>query len=108
MTAAKCFEDDFVNPFMNGPNYDQFGPIIGSHCMGTNHQDITGVERVVFLGDSVTVGTPPTLSADYYRSKLAGAVAARARRARDPRQRAIPELARLLERERERERPLFA
>jgi len=42
--------------------------------MGTNHQDITGVERVVFLGDSVTVGTPPSLSGEYYRTQLADAL----------------------------------
>jgi lysophospholipase L1-like esterase len=75
LTASQCFADDFVNPPMDGPDYDQFGPVIGSHCMGTNHQDITGVERVVFVGDSVTVGTPPTLSGDYYRTQLADALA---------------------------------
>jgi lysophospholipase L1-like esterase len=76
LTVAQCYEDDFVNPPLpDGPDYDQFSPVVGSHCMGTNHQDITGVERVVFLGDSVTVGTPPTLSADYYRSQLADALA---------------------------------
>jgi lysophospholipase L1-like esterase len=62
---------------MNGPNYDQYAPIIGSHCMGTNHQDITGIERVVFLGDSITVGTPPTLSGAFYRSLLADALASK-------------------------------
>lgn len=72
---AQCYLDDYVNPTMNGPDYDQFGPIVGSHCYGTNHQDITGIERVVFLGDSITVGTPPTLSADYYRVELADAIA---------------------------------
>lgn len=75
MTAAKCFEDDYVMPLAIGPNYDQFNPIIGSHCMGTNHQDITGVQRVVFLGDSITVGTPPTLSGDFYRAKVADTLA---------------------------------
>ncbi len=75
LTAAECFADDFQNPIADGPDYDQFSPAIGSHCMGTNHQDITGVERVVFVGDSVTVGTPPTLSGDYYRNKLADALA---------------------------------
>jgi len=49
--------------------------VVGSHCLGTNHQNIVGVERVVFLGDSVTVGTPPTLSFDFYRAKLADALA---------------------------------
>jgi lysophospholipase L1-like esterase len=76
-TVAGCYIDDFVSPPLDGPNYDQFTPVVGSHCMGTNHQDITGVERVVFVGDSVTVGTPPTLSADYYRSKLAASLAAK-------------------------------
>jgi lysophospholipase L1-like esterase len=72
----QCFGDEFVNDPNLGPNYDQFEPTIGSHCLGTNHQDITGVERVVFVGDSITVGTPPTFSADYYRSKTADALAA--------------------------------
>lgn len=75
VTAAKCFEDDYVMPLSTGPNYDQFNPVIGSHCMGTNHQDIQGIERVVFLGDSITVGTPPTLSGDFYRAKVADALA---------------------------------
>jgi lysophospholipase L1-like esterase len=58
--TAACLAGQYVNPAALGPDYDQFQPVIGSHCKGTNHQEITGVERVVFLGDSVTVGTPPT------------------------------------------------
>lgn len=77
LTVAQCYADDFVNPPGKGPDYDQFSPVVGSHCMGTNHQDITGVERVVFLGDSITVGTPPTLSTDFYRAQLADALAAK-------------------------------
>ncbi len=47
---------------------DRGGPqgIIGAYggrllpdCVGTRHQTWSGVQRVVFLGDSVTVGTPP-------------------------------------------------
>lgn len=59
------------------PVYEQFGPVIGSHCFGTNHQLITGVQKVVFLGDSVTVGTPndehlvPTENEHYFRNRLA-------------------------------------
>ncbi len=75
--AAACFEDAFVNPNEIGPDYDQFQPVVGGHCRGTNHQDIRNVERVVFLGDSVTVGTPPTLVSDYYRSRLARTLAQR-------------------------------
>lgn len=67
-----CFGDQFVNTPNLGPDYDQFSPVIGSHCLGTDHQDITDIERVVFLGDSVTVGTPPTLPGDVYRTQLAG------------------------------------
>ena len=71
--AALCFEALFGSgaSAIDGPEYDRFGPTVGTHCFGTDHQDITGVERVVFLGDSVTVGTPPTLSSAYYRSVLA-------------------------------------
>lgn len=75
--VARCFEDDFVRPPTIGPDYDQFGVVPGGHCLGTNHQDITGIERVVFVGDSVTVGTPPTLSPDFYRARLANALADR-------------------------------
>jgi lysophospholipase L1-like esterase len=50
---------------------------MGSHCHGTNHQDIEGVERVVFLGDSITVGTPPALPNEWYRNILANALAER-------------------------------
>ena len=54
-----------------GANYTQYDPVIGTHCLGTNHQDIQNVERIVFLGDSVTVGTPPTETNDFYRVRLA-------------------------------------
>jgi len=67
--AEQCFSDIF-DPAAPGPDYDQFSPTAGSHCLGTNHQAITGVQRVVFLGDSVTVGSPPTLPQDFYRSRL--------------------------------------
>ncbi len=62
VTASECFAKQFVNSGATslGPDYDQFAPVIGSHCNGTNHQNIQGVQKVVFLGDSVTVGTPPT------------------------------------------------
>ena len=42
----------------SGPDYEPYDYVIGSHCKGTNHQEIVGVGRVVFLGDSVTQGTP--------------------------------------------------
>lgn len=67
--GPRCFSDIF-DPAVPGPNYDQFGPVVGSHCVGTNHQNITGVEKVVFLGDSVTQGTPPTPLSERYRFVL--------------------------------------
>lgn len=78
-TAAGCFEAQFVNDATRlGPDYDSIpGVRIGSHCDGTDHQDISGVERVVFIGDSITVGSPPTLSNDFYRVELAERLAAR-------------------------------
>jgi len=70
-----CFPEIF-DPNTPGPDYEQFAPTPASHCLGTDHQDISGVERVVFVGDSVTVGSPPTLSAEFYRSRLTEALAA--------------------------------
>ena len=66
-TVAQCFAE--IGGDL-GPEYDQFEPVVGSHCQGTNHQEIAGIERVVFLGDSVTVGTPPWLVTDYYWVRL--------------------------------------
>lgn len=68
LTAADCFKD-LAGPVI-GPDYDQFKPTIGKSCAGTHHQNIAGVQKVVFLGDSVTVGTPPTPPGEYYRLRL--------------------------------------
>ncbi len=76
LTVTSCFAD-ITSQTGVSPDYEPFHPIVGSHCEGTNHQDITGIERVVFLGDSVTVGTPPTASAETYRALLADALADR-------------------------------
>jgi lysophospholipase L1-like esterase len=87
--GPRCFPTIY-DPNVPGPNYDQFKPTVGSHCFGTNHQAIQNIERVVFLGDSVTVGVPNlglnlvglgfpsgagTPDKDFYRSKLADALA---------------------------------
>jgi len=72
--AAECFAD-ISSPLT--PNYDVSKPTIASHCFGTNHQDIAGVEKVVFLGDSITVGTPPTPSDQFYRTVLTGTLQAK-------------------------------
>jgi len=73
-TIAACFANDRSSSEPFGPGYEQYAPVVGSHCMGTNHQAIEGVERLVFLGDSVTVGTPPTPVQDHYRSLLGARV----------------------------------
>ena len=76
--SVNCLLEGFVDPDAAIQlDYAQFNPVIGTHCKGTNHQDIIDIERVVFLGDSVTVGTPPTLANDYYRAQLADALADR-------------------------------
>lgn len=67
--GPRCFADIF-DPAAPGPNYDQFSPNVASHCFGTNHQTINGIEKVVFLGDSVTQGTPPTPLSERYRMRL--------------------------------------
>jgi hypothetical protein len=70
-----CFSE-FYEPTGTNPDYDQYAPTIGSHCVGTNHQAITGIEQVVILGDSVTQGTPndvhPTCLENnhFFRNKL--------------------------------------
>jgi lysophospholipase L1-like esterase len=73
----RCFSEIAAQAHEPAPDYAQFGPTIAQHCYGTDHQDIRGVERVVFLGDSVTVGSPPTGQDAFYRNLLALALADR-------------------------------
>ena len=77
ITAASCFSD-IASPDVEAPDYDQFeGLVVGSHCKGSNHQDIQGVEKIVVIGDSITQGSPndihPTCidTAHFYRNLLA-------------------------------------
>lgn len=70
-----CIDEQYVGGVGIGANYSDFEVSIGSHCNGTNQQDITEIERIVFIGDSVTVGTPPTTAPDFYRTILANALA---------------------------------
>jgi lysophospholipase L1-like esterase len=72
-TAAACFAQQH---WTIQPNYDQFAPTIGSHCLGTNHQAIEGVEKLVFLGDSITEGTLPSLNNQFYRTLLSATLTA--------------------------------
>ncbi len=74
---SDCFAS-FMSPDYPLPDYDQAGARIGSHCLGTDHQDIPDdIERVVFIGDSVTLGSPPTASEAWYRNVLAETLAER-------------------------------
>ena len=75
-TARGCFAAQLPSGGQPLVDYDAWGPRIGTHCKGTNHQDIQGVQRVVFVGDSVTVGTPPTPEQAWYRNLIAQALAA--------------------------------
>jgi len=69
-----CVDSEFVNePAL--PDYAATGAKMGEHCLGTDHQDVDGVERVVFLGDSMTVGTPPTQPKHFFRAQLAETLA---------------------------------
>ncbi len=74
-SGLACIADQYVGGIGLGADYSGFEVPIGSHCDGTNQQDITDIERIVFIGDSVTVGTPPTTAPDFYRSILANALA---------------------------------
>ena len=66
-TVEECFADIAGGLSID---YTRLNPKVGSHCMGTNNQDITDIERVVFLGDSVTTGTPPTKVEEFFRTLL--------------------------------------
>lgn len=65
----RCFSF-YGDPDKPAADYDSLGAFVPDHCDGTGHQDIVGVEKLVFVGDSITAGTPPTLPADYYRAEL--------------------------------------
>ena len=65
----KCFAE-LGDASLGLPEYDAYNPTIGTHCSGTDHQNISSIEKVVFLGDSVTAGTPPTPADEYYRAQL--------------------------------------
>lgn len=80
-------EDCFGDVWGGAPPVDYASvsppPVMGRHCQGTNHQDIQGVERVVYVGDSVTLGTPAlqgttlTTTKDWWRNKTADGLASR-------------------------------
>lgn len=75
LTASSCFAS--LKGKVAGPDYDKSKPVILPSCAGTHHQSIKGVERLVFLGDSVTTGTPPTLPGQIYRDRVTAAAKTR-------------------------------
>jgi lysophospholipase L1-like esterase len=77
VTALSCFAGQLGKLPGMPVDYDSYGPTIGAHCKGTNHQEIQGVERVVFAGDSITVGTPPQGFETWYRNVMAAGLVAR-------------------------------
>ncbi len=65
----RCFAD--VGDSQAGfPVYDPYDPEVPRHCMGTDHQDIDDIELLVFLGDSITAGSPPNAADEIYRHLL--------------------------------------
>jgi lysophospholipase L1-like esterase len=74
MKPSDCLSE---HHFPVPPDYDPFEPVMGSHCKGTNHQDIAGVQKLVILGDSISQGTPPTPSNQFYRNVLADKLSAK-------------------------------
>jgi lysophospholipase L1-like esterase len=72
LTAKQCFAK--LTGAVPGPDYDQYGPKINKQCAGTQHQKITGVQKLVFLGDSITTGTPPNLPNQFYTALVADEV----------------------------------
>lgn len=73
--SERCFGD--LGPDAILADYDALGAVVPRHCQGTDHQDIADIGRVVFLGDSITAGTPPTPPEEYYRVQLVADLEAR-------------------------------
>ena len=73
-TYAECFPhiiEGFGNPYTDIEAYP-----LDETCAGTHRQEFSEIEHVVFLGDSITVGTYPTPNDEFYRSILAKKLAA--------------------------------
>lgn len=71
----RCFGDLGEGAIIG--EYDAYGPVVPRHCLGTNHQDIDAVGKLVFLGDSITAGTPPTPLSQIYREVVTDGITER-------------------------------
>lgn len=69
-----CFGDQWTDP--PPVDYATTGAVVAAHCAGTDHQEIGVPTRVVFVGDSITAGSLPTLTDFWYRNVLADAMVA--------------------------------
>lgn len=69
----ECFPhivEGFGDPYDNIDAYP-----LEQSCSGTNIQTVEDIEHVIFIGDSVTVGTYPTPTEEFYRSILTNKLA---------------------------------
>jgi lysophospholipase L1-like esterase len=64
----RCF--GMLGPDAILADYSALDPVVPAHCLGTNHQDVGTVGKVVFLGDSITAGTPPTFPDEFYTARI--------------------------------------
>lgn len=68
LSYEECFPH-LIDQF--GGMYEDISSVpIAETCSGTSTQSFEQIEHVVFLGDSVTVGTYPTETDEFYRSLL--------------------------------------
>lgn len=68
VSYQECFPhivEGFGNPYSDMDSY-----FIEETCAGTRTQSFEDIEHVIFIGDSVTVGTYPTQTDEFYRSLL--------------------------------------
>ncbi len=68
---VSCLVSGFSSTPPSWPDYGSSNPVVTPSCTGTNNQTIDQLDRVVFLGDSLAVGTPPSTGLEFFRSRLA-------------------------------------
>ena len=69
-STAKCHTTVYGPGKLVYVDYDKYGGKMNSTCSGTDHQDIQNPEKLVFPGESITVGTLPTPGNQVYRQLL--------------------------------------
>lgn len=66
----RCFAESATSATGAVPDYAPYDLVVPEHCAGTGFQEVAALDRVVFVGDSITTGTPPTPESLYYRNLL--------------------------------------